>query len=76
MQKIIRISTQKHNELVDITEEVAKSKVGSRLPGTIERVSTEPWIYTNKETGEQRTLNYRYLYNPEEKSQVAEEVAA
>ena len=44
-----------------ISEELAKAQIGRKLPGTIVRLRTDPWTYTNKETGEQRTFNHRYF---------------
>ncbi len=58
-----------------ISEEIAKTQVGKKLPGTIERVSSEPWTFTDRQTGEQKTVHHRYIYNSEGKPKVAEEVA-
>ena len=59
-----------------ISEEVAKQQIGKKLKGTIEKVDSEPWTYVNKETGEERILNFRYHYNPSGTSLVPEEEAA
>lgn len=61
--------------IASISEEVAKQQVGKKLQGTIEKVASEPWTYVNKETGEQRILNYRYQYNPGMSLVPKEEVA-
>ena len=53
-------------------EQTAKSLVGSNLPGSIERVSTKPYEYTIPDTGEVKTLNYTYQYQPEESTEMVE----
>ena len=58
-----------------ISEEVAKTQLGRKLPGTIERIRTDPWTFTDRQTGEQKTLHHRYIYDPEGKPKVADEVA-
>ena len=46
-------------------EATAKRLIGKELPGTIERVSSEPYEYTVESTGEVITLSHRYEYkNP------------
>ena len=50
------------------TEETAKLLIGKTLPGRIDRVQTEPYEYTVKETGEVITLVHTYAYVPEERS--------
>lgn len=53
------------------SEEVAKTLIGKRLPGGIEKVDTAPYEYVVKETGEVITLSHTYVYVPtEEKQQV------
>jgi len=52
------------------TEEVAKSLIGSSIPGSIQRVACEPYQYVIRETGEEITLNYQYQYVPEQKTNV------
>lgn len=54
------------------TEEIAKTLVGKQIPGKIERVATEPYEYTVKETGEVISLAHTYVYVPEEKPLVLE----
>lgn len=46
-------------------EATAESLVGKELPGTIERVPSEPYEYTIEATGEVITLSHRYEYCPE-----------
>jgi len=47
------------------TEEVAKSMIGSEIPGTIQKVACESYEYTIKDTGEVITLEHRWQYFPE-----------
>lgn len=46
-------------------ESVAKSMIGTSLPGTIERVSCPPYEY-KMESGEVVTLFHTYQYQPEQ----------
>lgn len=46
-------------------EEVAKSMIGSEIPGSIHKVSCEPYSYTVEDTGEVLTLDFRWEYFPE-----------
>ena len=48
-------------------EETCKALVGTKLPGTISKVESEPYEYTVKQTGEVILLSHNYVYNPEEK---------
>ena len=43
--------------------EIANALIGTKLPGTIERVACEPYTYTT-EAGEEITLSHRYSYAP------------
>jgi hypothetical protein len=45
-------------------EATAQSLIGSSLPGTINRVSCDPYEYTIKDTGEVIILGYSYEYVP------------
>lgn len=49
-------------------EATAKSMIGKELPGTIEKVETEPYKYVIPETGEEITLTHHWDYNPENKT--------
>ncbi len=53
-------------------EGVGKGLVGSKMPGTIERVKCEPYDYTMPETGEVVKLAHTYQYVPEQPLQVIE----
>ena len=46
-------------------EAVAKSLVGTQLPGKIVRVECDPYEYTIESTGEVITLAHRWGYVPE-----------
>jgi hypothetical protein len=48
-----------------LDESVAKSLVGSKMPGSIQRVPCDPYEYTIPETGEVITLTYTYQYVPD-----------
>ena len=45
--------------------DMAKSLVGSQLPGQIVRVQVDPYEYINKRTGELMQLQHSYAYRPE-----------
>jgi hypothetical protein len=45
-------------------EDVAAGMVGSKLPGEIIRMESEPYQYTVKSTGEVITLHHSYGYQP------------
>lgn len=43
-------------------ENTCQALIGTELPGKIEKVQTEPYEFTIKETGEVIELDYRYEY--------------
>ena len=47
-------------------EATCKALVGTKLPGKIARIQSDPYDYTVKETGEIITLTHRWAYNPNE----------
>lgn len=47
---------------------ICQTLLGQKLPGTIEKVSCEPYEYANPDTGEILTLDYTYVYSPEERN--------
>lgn len=55
-----------------LDESTAKSLVGSKMPGSIERVSCDPYEFTIPDTGEVLSLSYSYQYRPDgiEKAEV------
>ena len=46
------------------TKERCEQLIGTTLPGTIERISCEPYEYTLPETGEIVTLEHEYEFMP------------
>ena len=46
-------------------EATAKAMVGEKVPGTVQKKPCESYNFTNKETGEIMTLDYRWVYLPE-----------
>jgi hypothetical protein len=48
-------------------EPTVKALVGTKMPGSIEQVSCEPYEYTVPETGDVITLAHTYTYVPEGK---------
>jgi hypothetical protein len=46
-------------------EKVAKSFIGEKLPGSVQRKSCEPYTYTVRDTGEVLELSHRWVYLPE-----------
>lgn len=51
-------------------EEVAASLVGTKMPGQIVRIESEPYDYTIKATGEVVTLQHSYGYEPSPSGEV------
>lgn len=47
-------------------EQVCSSLIGTKLSGVVKKVETDPYEYTNVETGEVITLNHRFEYVSEE----------
>ncbi|MDR1706734.1 MAG: hypothetical protein LBR46_01875 [Prevotella sp.] len=54
--------------------EACKMLIGQTMSGTVEKVQVEPYPYVNKETGESFTLDYAYVYRPEERAMSKEEL--
>src|ERR1022692_3127843 len=52
-------------------EETAKGLIGTKLPGVIKRVESEPYNYTVEQTGEVIKLMHRYVYQIEETEAMA-----
>ena len=48
------------------TEEVAQTLIGTKFPGSIQRVQKEPYDYTIPETGQIIRLAHGYEYRPDE----------
>jgi hypothetical protein len=47
------------------SESTAKGLIGTKMPGVIKRVQSEPYNYTVVETGEVIKLAHKYEYQPE-----------
>lgn len=47
-------------------ENTCQAIIGTQIPGSIEKVETESYEYTIKDTGEVIKLKHRFEYNPEE----------
>jgi len=47
------------------TEEVCQSLIGQELPGSIQKITCEPYEYTIKDTGEVITLTHRWEFRKE-----------
>lgn len=45
-------------------EQIASGLIGTQMDGNIVRVSSEPYEYVNKRTGEVLTLSHSYAYRP------------
>ncbi len=45
-------------------EQTAKSLIGTKMPGSIEKMPCTPYDYVIKETGEVVTLENTWIYNP------------
>ena len=56
-------------------EETCKALVGTEMRGSIEKVTTDPYEYTIKETGEVTILSHRYVFVPEGANGFKEEKA-
>jgi hypothetical protein len=46
------------------SEETAKGLIGTKMPGVIKRVESDPYDYTVAETGEIIKLAHKYEYQP------------
>ena len=46
-------------------EDTAKSFIGEKLPGSVQRMNCDAYEWVNKETGEVLELSHRWVYVPE-----------
>lgn len=46
-------------------EETCKGLIGSKMAGKIVKITTEPYQYTIKESGETISLEHKYIYLPD-----------
>ena len=58
---------------VTFDEETCKALIGQEMPGRIEKVECDPYVFTIKDTGEVIHLDYRYEYSPEEDAPVPQQ---
>lgn len=58
--------TLKTNIVASMDEKTCVTMIGQELPGTILKISCDPYSYTIPSTGEQKTLNYTYEYSGED----------
>ncbi|RYF37894.1 MAG: hypothetical protein EON97_00400 [Chitinophagaceae bacterium] len=49
----------------NLDEPTAKLVIGTQMPGNIVRVQSDPYEYTDKQTGETITLSHSYSFQPE-----------
>ncbi len=54
-------------------EEFGKNLIGQTLPGQIEKIECDPYIFVNPETEEEMELSHTYVYN-EDPASIEEEV--
>lgn len=47
-------------------ENMCQTLVGKQLPGTILKMMVEPYEYTVQDTGEVKSLDYKYVYSTKE----------
>lgn len=57
-------TAQKTSITSTFDEQTAKSLIGTKLTGKIEKMPCEPYDYVIKETGEMVTLTHTWSYNP------------
>ena len=57
-------TARKANLATTFNEPTCAAMVGKELPGSIQKVSCEPYDYTVPATGEVIELDYRWEYNP------------
>lgn len=55
-------------------QETCKGLVGTKMEGNVIKVETEPYEYTDEDTGEVITLSHTYAYVDEEKEILEENV--
>jgi hypothetical protein len=55
-------------------EPTCKALLGTQMPGTIKKVTVDPYEFTIKETGEIIKMSHRYEYLSEEESIVESNV--
>jgi len=51
-------------------EAACQMLIGKKLPGSIKRIECNPYLWKNKDTGEEKTIMHKFQYSPEETSAV------
>lgn len=59
------ITAHKISMVCTLDEENCKEQIGTKLPGSIEKIACEPYEFTIAQSGEKVQLDYTYRYNPE-----------
>jgi len=54
-------------------EEVCKSLIGTKIEGEIKKYTCAPYKYTVKETGEEITLQHKWVFEPDNNSPIINE---
>lgn len=57
-----------------LNETACRSLIGKEMAGSISKVKGDPYEYTIAETGEIVTIDYKYIYQPEESNHMEEAV--
>ncbi len=60
----IYLTARKATVSSTFNESTCQSLIGTKMPGTIQRVEVEPYAYVIQDTGEEITLSHRYEYDP------------
>jgi len=45
-----------------LDDATCQNLIGSQIPGSVQRIETDPYEFVNKETGEVLTLTHRWVY--------------
>ena len=69
------ITAHKTSVPTTLNEAFAKNLVGQSLPGSIEKISCDPYEFINSETGKKMKLDFTYMYNSEPAT-IEEEIIA
>jgi hypothetical protein len=59
------ITAHKVSMVCTLDQDSCKEQIGTKLPGSIEKVSCAPYEFMIPQSGEKVMLNYTYQYNAE-----------
>ena len=59
------LTARKSSVSTTFTEEICKSLIGTKLPGSVKRIACEPYSFTIPDTGEVVTRDHRWRYLPD-----------